>query len=92
MKYISGSGARDKDKMYGTSRLGARGQVVIPAAARRDLGLKPGDQLMVVGRFGMVLGIVKIEQVTGLVNEIMARAGGKKARLELKKRLEKMLG
>lgn len=35
--------------MFGTTRLGERGQVVIPKAARDLLGLKAGDLLMVLG-------------------------------------------
>jgi len=37
---------------YGTATIGTKGQVVIPAKARDDLKLKPGDQVIVVGRQG----------------------------------------
>lgn len=34
------------DAFYGSSTIGERGQVVIPAEARQDLGLKPGDKVL----------------------------------------------
>ena len=36
-------------KVYGTTTLGERGQVVIPAAARSAMGLQKGDKLIVIG-------------------------------------------
>ena len=36
-------------KFYGTTTVGERGQVVIPAEARRELGLTHSTKLMVFG-------------------------------------------
>jgi AbrB family looped-hinge helix DNA binding protein len=36
-------------KFYGATTVGERGQVVIPAEARRDLGLTPATKLLVFG-------------------------------------------
>lgn len=36
-------------KLYGTATVGAKGQVVIPSAARDELGIKTGDRLYVMG-------------------------------------------
>jgi AbrB family looped-hinge helix DNA binding protein len=36
-------------KFYGTATVGERGQVVIPAEARRDLELTPSTKLLVFG-------------------------------------------
>ena len=33
---------------YGTATVGERGQIVIPAEAREELGFKPGDKLLVM--------------------------------------------
>lgn len=43
-------------KLYGTATVGTKGQVVIPADAREELGIKTGDRLYVVGtpKMGMV--------------------------------------
>ncbi len=38
-----------KRKIYGMATLSERGQIVIPQEAREDLGLKPGDKLIVMG-------------------------------------------
>ena len=36
-------------KLYGTATVGTKGQVVIPADAREELDIKPGDKLYVAG-------------------------------------------
>jgi AbrB family looped-hinge helix DNA binding protein len=36
-------------KFYGSVTVGERGQVVIPAQARRDHGIQPGDKLLALG-------------------------------------------
>ncbi len=36
-------------KFYGSVTVGERGQIVIPAEARRDFNIKPGDKLLVLG-------------------------------------------
>lgn len=33
---------------YGSVTVGERGQIVIPAEAREELGIKPGDKLLVM--------------------------------------------
>jgi AbrB family looped-hinge helix DNA binding protein len=45
-----------------TTKMSARGQVVIPESVRNDLGLKTGDQFAVVAESGVVilLGIRKL--------------------------------
>ncbi len=37
------------DSFYGTVTVGERGQIVIPAEARRDFGLETGEKLIVIG-------------------------------------------
>jgi AbrB family looped-hinge helix DNA binding protein len=34
---------------FGTTKVGERGQIVIPREAREVFGIKPGDSLLVVG-------------------------------------------
>ena len=38
-----------KIEMYGVGKVGPKGQVVIPAEARDELGFKPGDKVVVAG-------------------------------------------
>ena len=41
-------GLQDK-KLYGTATVGTKGQIVIPATAREELGINTADRLYVVG-------------------------------------------
>ena len=36
-------------KIYGAATVGERGQISLPAEARRELGINPGDKVMVFG-------------------------------------------
>lgn len=44
----SGDERRLEDAIYGMVTVGERGQIVIPAEARRDLGIEPGDKLIIM--------------------------------------------
>ena len=58
--------------IYGTVKVGDRGQIVIPAQARKDLNIKPGDLLLVMsGKNKRGLGIVKAEMMRQFVNRLM---------------------
>ena len=58
-------------KFYGATTIGERGQLVIPAEARKDLNLEPSTKVMVFGgSMGEGLLIVKAESVA----EILAHA------------------
>ena len=81
-----------KDKVYGTTTIGAKGQVVIPAQARKELNLKPGDQLLVMGKFGKVLGLMKTEAMSQFVETVMKNLEGSGMEGEVKKHFEHMFG
>jgi len=83
---------QEHDKLYGTSTMGARGQVVIPAKARVDLSLKPGDQLIVMGKFGRVLGLMKADELENFIDFIMDHVAGTPAESFAKKKLESFFG
>lgn len=83
---------QSQDKLYGTTTMGVRGQVVIPAEARKDLKLKPGDQLVVMGKFGKVLGLMKTEEMSAFVETIMKNLSGLGMEREIKSHFEKMFG
>jgi AbrB family looped-hinge helix DNA binding protein len=40
--------ANFSDAFYGTSTVGERGQIVIPAEARTQIGLQPGDKVVIM--------------------------------------------
>jgi len=57
-------GSRVEDHFYGTVTVGERGQIVIPAEARREFEIETGDKLLVMGhpkKHGVV--ICKIDQL-----------------------------
>jgi bifunctional DNA-binding transcriptional regulator/antitoxin component of YhaV-PrlF toxin-antitoxin module len=59
-------------KLYGTVRVGDRGQVVIPAQARKDLDIKPGDLLFAMsGRNHRGISMVKADVVRKFAEKIM---------------------
>ena len=67
-------------KLYGIVTIGERGQVVIPAQARKELGLEPSDKLIVFGsphEDGSII-LTRAESVT----EIMAKAMSYLAQVE----------
>jgi len=59
------------DVMYGTTVIGARGQVVIPSEARKDLKLRPGDKLLVFGKLNKALGLIKAEHLEEFIKTVM---------------------
>jgi len=66
-------------KFYGATTVGERGQVVIPAEARRDLGLTPATKLLVFGAHkGKGIMITKADTFAGFLN----KAIGTMARFE----------
>jgi AbrB family looped-hinge helix DNA binding protein len=55
---------------YGSATVGERGQVVIPANARAELEIKPGDKLLIM-RHPVHQGImmVKLDHLRGFLDE-----------------------
>ncbi|MFH1560907.1 MAG: AbrB/MazE/SpoVT family DNA-binding domain-containing protein [Chloroflexota bacterium] len=59
-------------KFYGATTVGERGQVVIPAEARRDFKIVPATKLLVFGGpQGNFLFLAKAESITKLVDSAM---------------------
>lgn len=49
-KQVSGLGIPPKGKhMFGLVKVGDKGQIVIPAKARKIFGIEPGDNLVILG-------------------------------------------
>jgi AbrB family looped-hinge helix DNA binding protein len=58
-------------KIYGTVKVGEKGQVVIPSLARKEFSIEPGNLLLVVtgpGKQGIVL--VKTDTIKEFVSKI----------------------
>ena len=61
-------------QFWGSATVGERGQIVIPADARQELEIKPGDKLLIFsGMHGGSLNVMKAEQVTEFVSRAMAK-------------------
>ena len=84
-----------KNKLYGTTVVGTKGQVVIPVQARKDLKIKPGDSLVVIGKMGKALGLVKAEALSELVASLMSHIehfpAPEKWKTDLRKHTNKIL-
>jgi len=62
----------DKHKrLYGTATVGTKGQVVIPAEAREELGINPGDRLYVIGSsHGGFIGLLQEDQIETFIERL----------------------
>jgi AbrB family looped-hinge helix DNA binding protein len=56
--------------LFGLVTVGDKGQIVIPAKARKLFEISPGDQLVVLGDEGQGIAIVKSESLLSLANMI----------------------
>lgn len=66
-------------KVYGSVTIGERGQIVIPAEARKELGLKPSSKLLVFS--GLHKGSLVIAKAE-LVGEYLGKAMAQMAQIE----------
>lgn len=58
-------------KLYGTATVGTKGQVVIPAEARTELGIASGDRLYVIGSpEGGFLGLLKEDSLDSIMQHL----------------------
>ena len=61
-------------KVYGAARIGERGQIAIPAEARRELNIQPGDKLMVFGnKINGSLVLIKADVFEGFADFFMTK-------------------
>ena len=59
--------------IYGTVKVGERGQVVIPSKAREDFNIRPGDLLLVIaGRRRGGLALVKADAMKEFATRILS--------------------
>ncbi len=77
-------------KLYGTTTIGSRGQIVIPAGARKDLNIKTGDQFVVTGKFGKILGLIKTDDLDEFVAMIMQHVSDEDVKNNIRQEFDKM--
>lgn len=56
-------------RMYGAVTVGERGQIVIPAQARKLYHIKPGDKLVVFAKSGAPIGLVPAEHFSQFLDK-----------------------
>ena len=67
-KHILGKGKAQK--VFGTAKVGDRGQIVIPKEAREFFGIEPGDTLLILGKTETGLIVTRPETLNDLANQI----------------------
>ena len=61
-------------RVYGAATVGERGQIALPADARRELGIDPGDKLMVFGnRLNGSIVLIKADVFEGFADFFMTK-------------------
>ena len=65
-----------KQLFYGAVTIGERGQVVVPAEARKACHMDPGDKLLVFGHpMGAGVFLTKVENVQAFLGAMQQLAG-----------------
>ena len=64
-------GKANARRVYGTAKVGDRGQIVIPKEARELFGIKPGDTLLILGEEDTGLIVTRPEVLSDLANQIL---------------------
>ena len=57
-------------RVFGTAKVGDRGQIVIPKEARELFGIKPGDTLLILGEEDTGLIVSRPEVLSSIANQI----------------------
>ena len=66
-----GMGVPPKGKhIFGMAKVGDKGQIVIPAKARKIFDIQPGDNLIVLGDEGQGIAIIKEKGLLSLLNNV----------------------
>ena len=57
-------------RFYGTVTVSERGQIVIPANARKDFGIRTGDKILLVGDMEQGIGIITMSMMMKLLENV----------------------
>ena len=69
-KHILGKAKRH---IFGTAKVGEKGQIVIPKDARQIFGVKPGDTLLILGDEETGIIVTKPDVLRDAANEIFGK-------------------
>ena len=59
--------------VFGTAKVGDRGQIVIPKEARSFYGIEPGDTLLILGDEDSGLIVTKPEVLSSIADQILGK-------------------
>ena len=68
-KNVLGKGS--VQRVFGTAKVGDRGQIVIPKEAREMFGIQPGDTLLILGEADTGLIVSRPEELTTLADKML---------------------
>jgi len=63
-------GTGKERSFFGSTTMGAKGQVVVPAKARKALGVRSGDKLLVFGMGKDVLVLATVEHMEKMAEKL----------------------
>ena len=63
-------GKANSQRVFGTAKVGDRGQIVIPKEARELFNIRPGDTLLIIGEENKGLIVSRPELLRDLADEI----------------------
>ena len=63
-------GKSKPQRIFGTAKVGDRGQIVIPKEAREFFGIEPGDTLLILGKNETGLIVTKPDALNALAAQI----------------------
>lgn len=64
---------KNGEQFYGTTTVGEKGQVVIPAKARESMDIKKGDKLLVFGMGCDMIAFSKLSKVEQFASHLSGR-------------------
>ncbi len=62
-------------RFYGTTTIGEKGQIVIPSEARKDMGFRKKEKLLVFGVDKDMLVVIKLSKVEQFASLLSRRLG-----------------
>ena len=65
----------DRDKFVGISKVGEKGQIVIPKEAREMFDIKPGDSVIVLCDKERGIALLKADAIEDLTDKVFPKGG-----------------
>lgn len=66
-------GNENNERFFGTTTVGEKGQLVIPAEARESMGINKGDKLLVFGMGCDMIALTKLSEVEQFASHLSSQ-------------------